>query len=191
MEALPQHYQPYLSHILYRNTVILEKINELAQQVALDNQDTEIKLVCILKGGFRFTHDLMNALYKLTTRPITIEFIKVKSYINDNSDIISISEIMYEDYNNKNIIICEDIIDTGKTMRLLVDEFNNHCNTSKISIASLFLKNKVFNFKPDYVGFEIPNEFIVGYGLDYNEMFRDLDHVCIINNNGKEHFKSI
>ncbi|KAJ1961323.1 hypoxanthine phosphoribosyltransferase 1, partial [Dimargaris xerosporica] len=149
---------------------------------------------CVLKGGHQFFADLMNQMKKWITKsrkhiPLSLEFIKVKSYVNDRStgDVqISLTEEELKDLEGKHLLIVEDIIDTGNTMVRLLKVLEQY-NPASVRVASLLLKKTPLScgYIPDYVGFAIPDAFVVGYALDYNEHFRDLDHICVINETGK------
>ena len=91
----------------------------------------------------------------------------------------------------KNVLIVEDIIDTGKTMQALLSLVKRH-NPKMVKVASLLVKRtpRSVSYRPDFVGFEIPDKFVVGYALDYNEHFRDLNHVCVISETGKAKYKA-
>ncbi|EPQ11815.1 Hypoxanthine-guanine phosphoribosyltransferase [Myotis brandtii] len=90
-----------------------------------------------------------------------------------------------------NVLIVEDIIDTGKTMQTLLSLVKQH-NPKMVKVASLLVKRtpRSVGYRPDFVGFEIPDKFVVGYALDYNEYFRDLNHVCVISETGKAKYKA-
>ncbi|XP_057574955.1 hypoxanthine-guanine phosphoribosyltransferase [Hippopotamus amphibius kiboko] len=93
--------------------------------------------------------------------------------------------------NHMNVLIVEDIIDTGKTMQTLLSLVKQH-NPKMVKVASLLVKRtpRSVGYRPDFVGFEIPDKFVVGYALDYNEYFRDLNHVCVISETGKAKYKA-
>ncbi|KAL8165053.1 UNVERIFIED_CONTAM: Phosphoribosyltransferase domain-containing protein 1 [Gekko kuhli] len=90
----------------------------------------------------------------------------------------------------KNVLIVEDIIGTGRTMRALLNHIEKY-KPKMVKVSSLLLKrtSQPDGYRPDYYGFEIPNLFVVGYALDYNEHFRDLNHICVINNHGKAKYR--
>jgi hypoxanthine phosphoribosyltransferase len=96
---------------------------------------------------------------------------------------------MAQRFKNKNLLVIEDIVDSGRTMKAFTEKLNT-MNAKSVKVASLFLKRTPLSngYIPDYVGFEIPNHFIVGYCLDYNEHFRDLEHVCVISETGKKKY---
>lgn len=186
MESIPDHYKSCIKKVLIKHSDILAEVDHLAAQLIRDNMNKEIKIICVLKGAFRFSNDLLNALYRhnLNQKPITLEFIRVSSYLNDQSTgNVLIDGLDRINCTGKNVVICEDIVDTGKTIKKLINRVQEKM-PHKLSVASLFFKRNQTEYTPDYFGFEIPNEFIIGYGLDYNEMFRDMDHVCVINEYG-------
>lgn len=172
--------------------------------VELNNINNGLVVVCILKGGHQFFADLLDAIKRSNAQnyqrsvPISLEFIKIKSYHNDAStgsvQISLTGNETWEDvakrFHDKHLLIVEDIVDTGRTMAALLAKLKQ-IQSASAKVASLFLKNTPLSngYVPDYVGFTIPDKFIVGYGLDYNEYFRDLHHVCVINDHGKQKYQ--
>ncbi|XP_053208917.1 hypoxanthine-guanine phosphoribosyltransferase-like [Panonychus citri] len=123
---------------------------------------------------------------------IDIEFIRLKSYVNDNTTgaVTTIGLETLRSLKGKRVLVVEDIIDTGLSMHHLV-QLLKESEVAEFRIASLFVKrNPVNTFIPDYAGFELPNKFVVGFNLDYNEYFRDLNHVCVISEKGKLKYAS-
>ncbi|KAJ1566519.1 hypoxanthine phosphoribosyltransferase 1, partial [Cladochytrium tenue] len=123
---------------------------------------------------------------------ISFEFIKVKSYVNASStgDVrISLSEEELASFRGKDLLIVEDIVDSGATMVALTRRLRQY-EPASIKVVSLLLKKtpRSNKYVPDFVGFAIPDDFVVGYALDYNEVFRDLDHICIISETGKKKY---
>jgi len=152
------------------------------------------KLNCpSVKGGYKFFLDLLDHVNRLnasrskTSIQVALDFIKVDSC----GHTVSIDGI--DDLNvvkGSNIVIVEDIVDTGKTMSKLVTKLNEY-SPKKILIACLLRKrSRVQCYTPDYTGFEVPNKFLVGYALDFNEYFRDLMHICVLSRNGLEKYKN-
>ena len=123
--------------------------------------------------------------------PLQYEFMKVQSYSNDTAGKVRInfSEDQLQLFEGKEILIVEDIVDTGATMVALLELLRQY-KPKSIKVASLILKktSRSNGYVPDYVGFSVPDSFIVGFGLDYNQYFRDLKHICVINNDGKNKF---
>ena len=151
------------------------EVKNLGQKITKDFEGKELVMIGVLNGASIFMADLCRAI----DLPLSTSFIKVKSYIGTESsgEIRSILGLE-EDLAGKNILIVEDIVDTGITMKYLVSEISN-LNPAKISIATLLFKPEAFqfNYGLDYVGFEIPNKFVVGYGLDYDGLGRNLPSI--------------
>ncbi|KAI9102510.1 phosphoribosyltransferase-like protein [Phlyctochytrium arcticum] len=192
--VVPTHYDGDLERVLIPYGLIQDRIQKLAQIIANDCRNPVVAC-CVLKGAHGFFAQLMDAVKKLknvqgNSIPLRLEFIKVKSYENDQSsgDVkISLSDEDMMAFKGKDLLIVEDIVDTGKTMVALIKKLKQY-QPASIKVASLLVKktDRSNNYIPDYVGFAIPDLFVVGYCLDYNEHFRDLDHICVISDNGKK-----
>jgi len=123
----------------------------------------------------------------------TIEFLRLKSYHNDASSgevqIIGSDDLSY--LGGQNVLIVEDIVDTGRTMLKLLTTLEKY-KPKTVRCASLLVKRRddgdMTGYRPEFIGFEIPDKFVIGYALDYNEYFRDLDHICILNEHGQKKF---
>ena len=151
---------------------IAERVQELAQQIDRDYADEPPVLVAVLNGAFVFTADLVRCI----RMPAEVTFIKVKSYqemqsTGQHKEFIGLEVPL----RNRSVIIVEDIVDSGNTIRYLTRQFSEQAPRS-IAVASLLFKPQalVHDLKLDYVGFEIPNDFVVGYGLDYDGLGRNL-----------------
>jgi hypoxanthine phosphoribosyltransferase len=155
--------------------VLLKRITELANQINKDFHGREVVCIGILNGAFIFAADLFRRL-NLKSR---ITFVKLASYTGTSSSG-EIKELIgwNEDLKDKTVIIIEDIIDTGVTLEHTIDNLIIR-NVKEISTVTLLLKPEAFkkNIHISYVGFEIPNDFVVGYGLDYNGVGRNLRSV--------------
>ncbi|KAI7876569.1 hypoxanthine phosphoribosyltransferase [Lichtheimia hyalospora FSU 10163] len=191
--VIPKHYEQDVSSILIPHGVIMDRIQKLARLI-VDDATGPLVVCCILKGGHQYFADLVNQIKALTKSngmsvPLSLEFIRVKSYKNDQSEgvTISLSESECKDFADKNLLIVEDIIDTGNTMVKLLERLKQY-NPKSVKVTSLLVKktSRSNGYVPDYVGFAIPDAFVVGYALDYNEYFRDLDHICVISDHGKQ-----
>ena len=136
--------------------------------------------ISVLKGSFIFTADLLRSI-KIDCE---VEFIKVESYKGTQStgNVKIISEIT-ANLRGRHIIIVEDIIDSGNTIKLLYTVFKKK-SVKSISIVTFLMKSnqQKFDFPIDYIGFEIPNKFVIGYGLDYNQKYRNLDSLYVLEN---------
>lgn len=156
----------------------IEKIvNQLAENINRDYQGRNLLVVGILKGSVIFLSDLVRKL-KI---PVVLDFIQVSSYVGTNSTgAINIKKDLGVDISGRDILIVEDIIDTGNTLNALKAELQKR-NPKSIKVAALLDKpsRRKVAFKADYTGIEIPDEFVVGYGLDYNEEYRNLPYIGI------------
>lgn len=157
--------------VFLTNEEIQNEIRSLADRINKDYAGKEVVFVAVLNGAFMFTADLM----KHVVLPAEIAFVKVSSYQGMNStgrvdEVIGITQPL----KNKHVVILEDIVDTGITMEKLFTLLSVE-HPASIQIAALLYKPEAFRGKhePKYVGFSIPNKFVVGYGLDYNELGRN------------------
>jgi hypoxanthine phosphoribosyltransferase len=196
--SVPTHYTNYVDNIMIPQGLINDRIEKLAQEIHEDYQGKKLYVVCVLKGGEKIFSDLTNNLHKLNSRygqksiPLQHDFIKASSYINTNTSgnvNVQTNSNQLENFRGKEILLVEDIVDTGKTLNSLTDIIKQYCPAS-IKVVSLLTKRlKDNSFNADYVGFSIPEKFVVGYCLDYNEHFRDLQHICVLNSEGQERFR--
>ncbi|MBI2257876.1 MAG: hypoxanthine phosphoribosyltransferase [Flavobacteriia bacterium] len=154
---------------------IQNKICEIGRELSNNYQGHELVFISILNGSFMFASDLM----KQITIPCEISFVKVKSY-QGTSSTERVDELIGLNTNieKKSVVILEDIVDTGITMNKVYSYLNSF-NPSSLKICSLLFKPEAFKgkHKPDFVGFTIPNKFVVGFGLDYNEKGRNLEDI--------------
>ncbi|XP_054713255.1 hypoxanthine-guanine phosphoribosyltransferase-like [Uloborus diversus] len=196
--CVPRHYEGALECVLVPGGVIKDRIERLAQDIAEDIGKEPIFALCVLKGGYKFFTDLIDQVKKYNhyatrnTIRIAVDFIRLKSYKDDESagdvQVIGIDDLSV--LTGKNVLIVEDVIDTGRTIKELLRLVKSY-HVKSAKVASLLVKRTKGNFyRPDYCGFEVPDKFVVGYAIDYNEYFRDLDHVCIVNEYGKKKFGS-
>lgn len=154
---------------------IQAKVSALANQINVEFSGKEVLFLSVLDGSFMFTSDLL----KKITLKNRVSFIKVKSYENTLSTGI-IQEVigLQENIENKHVIILEDIVDTGKTMDYLVDLVRDQ-HPASLSVVAFMYKPSAFEgkYKPNHIGFEIANDFIIGYGMDYNGYGRNLESI--------------
>tara|TARA_B100000700_G_scaffold286298_1_gene341064 strand:+ start:293 stop:808 length:516 start_codon:yes stop_codon:yes gene_type:complete len=156
---------------------IQSRVNEIAADISKHYDRQELTIICVLKGSLLFTADLV----KNMDMDINIEFMRVSSYKGTSREEIKSLDKIDFNIENKNILIVEDIVDSGNTINFIVNELNKD-NPKSIKIASLLFKPDVYNFdmKIDWIGFNIKNEFVVGYGMDYNEKFRNKKSIDIL-----------
>ncbi|MCI5073114.1 hypoxanthine phosphoribosyltransferase [bacterium] len=164
---------------LIKQEQLKAKIHELGQQISQDYQGKEILCIGVLNGAVQFLVHLIEEI-KL---PLNIDFISVSSYGNStqSSGQISWRLKLLQDISNKHVIIVEDIVDTGITLSEVKKEFLKH-KPKSLKIASLFSKPSRREVKVDidYLGFEIENHYVVGFGFDYQGYYRNLPHVAIL-----------
>ncbi|XP_006881942.1 PREDICTED: hypoxanthine-guanine phosphoribosyltransferase [Elephantulus edwardii] len=196
--CIPNHYVADLESVFIPHGLIMDRTERLARDVMKEMGGHHIVALCVLKGGYKFFADLLDYIKALNRNsdksiPMTVDFIRLKSYCNDQStgDIKVIGGDDLSTLTGKNVLIVEDIIDTGKTMQTLLSLVKQY-NPKMVKVASLLVKRtpRSVGYRPDFVGFEIPDKFVVGYALDYNEYFRDLNHICVISETGKAKYKA-
>ncbi len=161
--------------IFLSDSEIQNEVQALATQIVADYQGKDVVFVAVLNGAFMFAADLM----KNIAIPSTITFVKVKSYQGTTTsgrvdEVIGLTDSVKD----KHVVIIEDIVDTGITMEKLFTLLSVE-EPASIQIATLLYKPEAFKGKhtPKYIGFTIPNKFVVGYGLDYNELGRNTKHI--------------
>jgi hypoxanthine phosphoribosyltransferase len=160
---------------------IQNKNRELAARISADYQGKDLLAVGILKGAFIFFSDLV----RLIQIPLTIDFIVASSYLkSDTSGEIKLHYDIREELANKDVLLIEDIIDTGISMNYIRERIlNREPRSLKICTFLDKKERREVDLPLDYVGFEIPNDFVVGYGLDYDNKYRNLPYVSIFKKN--------
>uniref|UniRef100_A0A8C0V0W3 Hypoxanthine phosphoribosyltransferase n=1 Tax=Cyanistes caeruleus TaxID=156563 RepID=A0A8C0V0W3_CYACU len=179
----PQHYYGDLEYVLIPHGIIVDRTERLAKDIMQDIGDNDIVVLCVLKGGYKFCADLVEHFKNLSRNSerfisMKVDFVRLKSYHNDQSmqDMQIIGGDDLSKLTGKNVLIVEDIVGTGRTMKVLLNNIEKY-KPKMIKVASLLVKrtSRPDGYRPDYYGFEIPDLFVVGYALDYNEHFRDLN----------------
>ena len=166
--------------VLLTEEEVNKKISEVAAQINKDYEGKEVHLICILKGGVFFTCELAKRL----TIPVSLYFMSVSSYGSDtkSSGVVKIIKDLDEPLEGKNVIIVEDIIDSGRTLAYLIEVLKQR-NPKNIELCTLLDKperrvKKQVQVK--YTCFTIPDEFVVGYGLDYDQKYRNLPYIGVV-----------
>ena len=156
---------------------IHKKVAELADRISQDYHAKEIIAVGILKGSFMFFADLVRAIKV----PVTVDFMVVSSYLKDTSTgEVKIHCDMKEELSGKHILLIDDIIDTGISLNYIRERIISRMPASlKICILLDKKDRRIVDVPVDYRGFEVPDEFVVGYGLDYDNKYRNLPHIAI------------
>ena len=157
-----------------------KRIQELGEQISRDYEGQQVHLICVLKGGAFF----MCELAKRITIPVSIDFMSVSSYGDSSvsSGIVRIVKDLDKPVEGKNVIVVEDIIDTGRTLSYLLKVLNDR-KPESVRLCTMLDKpdrRVVDDVYVDYSGFEIPDEFVVGYGLDYAERYRNLPYIGVL-----------
>lgn len=164
--------------ILISEAKIEKRLDELAKQIMKDYGDEDLLFITVLKGAAVF----MVELAKKIKNNVEFEFIQAKSYEGtESTGKVEITQDLTGKIDGKNVIIIEDIIDTGRTLEYLMRYLTFH-NPKSIKLCTLLSKpsRRVVELKVDYVGFSIPDEFVIGYGLDYNQKYRNLPYIGVI-----------
>lgn len=165
--------------VLIPQEELMERIAGMGAQISRDFQGESVHLVCILKGSAFFTCELA----KHITVPVTIDFMCVSSYGRStvSSGVLEIKQELTEPIDGRNVIIIEDIIDTGRTLKYLMEDLTKR-GPKTLRLCTMLDKpdRRVVQVDTDYTGFEIPDEFVVGYGLDYDQRYRNLPYVGIL-----------
>ena len=165
--------------VLYSEEQIQTKVKDLAEQINKDFKGEELCVICVLKGSAPFCMDLI----KRINLPLTLEFIRVSTYEGDSSTgKVNHLDMTLPPLDNKNVLIVEDIVDTGFTAEFLIKSIQLKNRTKSLKLISLLNKKiaRKNDVKVDYYGFEVGNEFVIGYGLDFNGYYRNLPFIGVL-----------
>ena len=162
---------------LFDSRKIQAKVQELAAQISSDYQGKDLVTIGILKGAFMFFSDIVRYI----TVPITLDFVIASSYVKtETSGDVKVYYDIREDIANKDVLMIDDIVDTGITLNYIHERLLARRPSSLKICAFLDKKERrEVDIPIDYIGFEIPNEFVVGYGLDYENKFRNLPYISV------------
>lgn len=175
-------YDKYLQEILIDEQTLQKRVAELGAQISADyNENDDLVLICILKGGVMFLVDLSRHI----EIPHEMDFLAVSSYgkgVRESSGNVRIDMDLGSNVTNRHVLIVEDIIDSGETLRFVMDVMLAR-HPASLKLCTLLNKpsRRKVNIPIDYVGFEIENKFVFGYGLDLDEKFRNLPFVGVVN----------
>lgn len=165
--------------VMYSEEEVNARICELGEKISADYAGKEILLVCVLKGASFFACELA----KRITVPVQIEFMKCSSYGNEteSSGVVKITQDLDQPIRGKHVIVVEDIVDTGRTLSYLLELLEKR-DPASVALCTLLDKpeRRVAKVNVEYTGFTIPDEFVVGYGLDYAQRYRNLPFIGII-----------
>lgn len=165
--------------VLVDEEAVDKRIAELGAQISKDYEGKEVHLICVLKGGVFF----MCELAKRITVPVSMDFMSVSSYGNDtkSSGVVKIVKDLDESIKGKDVLVVEDIVDSGRTLSYLLENLKNR-QPESLRLCTLLDKpeRRVIEVDVDYTGFRIPDEFVVGYGLDYAQKYRNLPYIGVV-----------
>jgi len=165
--------------VLISEEDLIKRIKELGVEISEDYKDKEISMICVLKGGVMFMTDLAKEIKPL----MSMGFMAISSYGNQTSSsgIVKIEKDLDEPIEGKDVLIVEDIIDSGRTLNYLIKVLKDR-NPNSVKIVTLLDKpdRRIMNVDVEYVGFTIPDEFVLGYGLDYLQNYRNLPYIGIM-----------
>ena len=165
--------------VLISKEEVEKRIAELGKIISEEYEGKEIHMICVLKGGVFF----MCELAKYITVPVTMDFMSVSSYGDETSSsgVVKIVKDLDEPLEGKDVLVVEDIIDSGRTLSYLMEILEKR-KPNSMRLCTLLDKpdRRVREVRVDHVGFEIPDEFVVGYGLDYKQRYRNLPYIGIV-----------
>lgn len=168
-----------IKKVLISEEEIAKRVKELGKQLTEEYKEKDLLIVGILKGCMLYLSDLVRAI----DLPLTIDFMVVSSYgtATRSSGVVRIIKDLEREIEGKDVLIVEDIVDTGLTLSYLIENLKTR-NPKSVKVCSFLDKpdRRKAHVDIEYVGFQIPDEFVVGYGLDYAEIYRNLPFVCVL-----------
>lgn len=172
-----------IAEILYHESTILSRLDELAAVITEDYRDKDLTVIAILNGSFIFMADLLRRI----PLPLQLDCWSVSSYHGTKtSGQVNFRQTQLADVRGRHVLILDDILDSGLTLHAIKERLAAESGAESLRVCVLLRKavGRVRAVDADYVGFDIPNEFVVGYGLDYNEQYRNLPFIGILNEDG-------
>ncbi|PIU64349.1 MAG: hypoxanthine phosphoribosyltransferase [Armatimonadetes bacterium CG07_land_8_20_14_0_80_40_9] len=168
-----------IGEVLITEKEIRKKVKELGKKISRDYEGKDLVLVCVLRGAVIFMSDLIRSI----SIPLSFDFMAISSYGSDtkSSGVVKITKDLDESIESKHVLIVEDIVDTGLTLQYLTNNLSSR-NVASLKICALLDKpaQRKVEVKIDYKGFTIPDKFVVGYGLDYNQKYRYLPYISAL-----------
>lgn len=165
--------------ILLSEEEVDSRIQKMGEMISKDYEGKQIHLICVLKGGVFF----MCELAKRISVPVSMDFMAISSYGSDtkSSGVIKIVKDLDESITGKDVLVVEDIVDSGRTLSYLLDMLKDR-KPNSLRLCTLLDKpeRRVVDVNVDYTGFQIPDEFVVGYGLDYAQKYRNLPYIGVV-----------
>ena len=165
--------------VLLSEKEVDDRIHAIGEQISRDYAGKQVHLICVLKGGSFFLCELA----KRITVPVSLDFMSVSSYGSEtkSSGVVKIIKDLDEPIKGKDVLVIEDIVDSGRTLSYLMEMLKDR-GPASLKLCTLLDKpdRRVIDVPVDYTGFEIPDEFVVGYGLDYDQRYRNLPYIGVI-----------
>ena len=165
--------------VLLSEKEVDDRIQAIGEQISRDYAGKQVHLICVLKGGSFFLCELA----KRITVPVSLDFMSVSSYGSEtkSSGVVKIIKDLDEPIKGKDVLVIEDIVDSGRTLSYLMEMLKDR-GPASVKLFTLLDKpdRRVIDVPVDYTGFEIPDEFVVGYGLDYDQRYRNLPYIGVI-----------
>jgi len=163
--------------ILFREDQIRARVRDLARQITNDYAGRQLVLVSILRGSVFFATDLARQI----DLPLSMDFLSISSYGEDSEGVVRITKDLEENIASKDVLVIEDIVDTGFTLKYLLRTLAGR-NPNSLEVCALLDRRARRNIEMDlkYIGFEIPDKFVVGYGLDYRQRYRNLPYIGVV-----------
>ena len=176
-----QNYEEFLEEIIITESVLQRRIAELGAEISRDYQGSKLHMICILRGGVLFLADLIRQI----TIPNTIDFMAVSSYgggARQSTGHIRITLDLQEDIRGRDVLLVEDIVDSGYTIATVIEFLQTrHPNSLRVCTLLDKAERREIDVPIDYCGFVIPDKFVFGYGLDIDELYRNLPFIGTVN----------
>lgn len=175
---------PDVVRMLFTRDQIADKVQEIGAQVTADYAGQDLLVICVLRGAATFMADLVRAI----DLPVEMDYMCVSSYGNGvaSSGVVRIVKDLDCDIRGRHVLIAEDVIDSGLTLKYLIRNLESRSPAS-VEVAALLHKHREGAVESKYVGFTCPDEFVVGYGLDYAEKYRNLPYIGVLDPKVYEH----
>ena len=163
--------------ILFTEEQIRARIRDLARQIATDYAGRQLVFVSILRGSVFFATDLARQI----DLPLAMDFLSISSYGEDSEGVVRITKDLEENIAGKDVLVIEDIVDTGFTLKYLLRTLGSR-NPKSLEVCALLDRRarRIIEMDLRYIGFEIPDKFVVGYGLDYRQRYRNLPYIGVV-----------
>jgi hypoxanthine phosphoribosyltransferase len=172
-----------IAKVLYHESTILSRLDELAHQITTDYAGKELTVIAILNGSFIFMADLLRRV----RLPLQVDCWSVSSYHGTKTTgQINFRQTQLADVRGRHVLLLDDILDSGLTIHAIRERIEKESGAASLRVCVLLRKNvrRTHGVDADYAGFDIPDEFVVGYGLDYNERYRNLPFIGVLNEEG-------